>query len=523
MEPERPIEKELRDFAKKRREEAGAPFELHPATRRLLQGEVARQFGKNPRARRTFLQALATSWPKLAWGAAVVGLMAVIAAVILPGLNQEENPATLAKNERILGPAKDSINAPAPGAAGTEINGSAGTVELASKKSELFDQPKEASTRSQPAQVDNSPLVTLAEPRAGEKSLLSPGSRRAEQGREDSKIVPPTSTPTLAEADRKPGSDSFAPSDGLAGNLRAGGGPTAAPAPPSGFGGALPANSLAENKLLLERSPTLPTGAASATVAGRSTAESELMKRPEQKADNLDLVSKSLVQPPSSATLALNESTAENRFRYYADDSSRDKEAANIQRFTQVATAPKAKTGSPRKSAPAQNLLASFQVEQNGGDLRILDQDGSVYSGYIQAGETLRRLRSTTATPEPASDARLYKSAEASSPQTSANPQRQDQALKNYFFRVAGTNRTFKQQVVFSGSFFPTNAGLFLSATNRPAPAGNAVNEVITAGQRAPLQATPLPPLPLSNSRISGNATINNQRQIEINAVPAAR
>ena len=55
-EPERPIEKLLRAAAKKRRDEAGAPFELHPADRRLLQGEVARKFAKpqrrNPLVRR---------------------------------------------------------------------------------------------------------------------------------------------------------------------------------------------------------------------------------------------------------------------------------------------------------------------------------------------------------------------------------------------------------------------------------------------------------------------------------------
>lgn len=42
MEPERPIEKLLRAFAQKRREQAGEPFELHPVNRRLLQDEVAR-------------------------------------------------------------------------------------------------------------------------------------------------------------------------------------------------------------------------------------------------------------------------------------------------------------------------------------------------------------------------------------------------------------------------------------------------------------------------------------------------
>ena len=43
MEPERKIEKLLRAYAKKRRAQAGDPLTLHPATRRLLQGEVARR------------------------------------------------------------------------------------------------------------------------------------------------------------------------------------------------------------------------------------------------------------------------------------------------------------------------------------------------------------------------------------------------------------------------------------------------------------------------------------------------
>src|SRR5437879_5380813 len=100
MEPEWPIERALRDYAKKRREEAGAPLELHAATRRLLQGEVARQFGKSGRAPRTFLQVILASWPKLAWGVGIVGLMAVIAALIVPSLDKGKNPTRLAKNDQ---------------------------------------------------------------------------------------------------------------------------------------------------------------------------------------------------------------------------------------------------------------------------------------------------------------------------------------------------------------------------------------------------------------------------------------
>ena len=56
MPDERDIVKQLRAAAGQRRGKAGGKFELHPATRRLLQGEVLRTLGRNPGAarRKTF-------------------------------------------------------------------------------------------------------------------------------------------------------------------------------------------------------------------------------------------------------------------------------------------------------------------------------------------------------------------------------------------------------------------------------------------------------------------------------------
>src|SRR5437762_14078651 len=47
MEPERPLEELMRGFAQERRDQAGAPWEMPPATRRLLQSEVARRTAKD--------------------------------------------------------------------------------------------------------------------------------------------------------------------------------------------------------------------------------------------------------------------------------------------------------------------------------------------------------------------------------------------------------------------------------------------------------------------------------------------
>ena len=42
--PNDKMEELLKAFAQKRREQSGAPFELHPATRKLLQAEVDRLY-----------------------------------------------------------------------------------------------------------------------------------------------------------------------------------------------------------------------------------------------------------------------------------------------------------------------------------------------------------------------------------------------------------------------------------------------------------------------------------------------
>ena len=80
MNDDRPIEKLLRRYGKKRRDDAGTPLELHPATRRLLQGEVARQFRKDPPGATPFSFAqIWQSWRlQLAWAVPLLVMVAVV-------------------------------------------------------------------------------------------------------------------------------------------------------------------------------------------------------------------------------------------------------------------------------------------------------------------------------------------------------------------------------------------------------------------------------------------------------------
>src|SRR6266480_5605431 len=73
------MEELLKAYAKKRQEEAGSPLELHPATRKVLQGEIAKQWPKAAGKSRSVFELLGKFWPRLAFAAALlVGLGVII-------------------------------------------------------------------------------------------------------------------------------------------------------------------------------------------------------------------------------------------------------------------------------------------------------------------------------------------------------------------------------------------------------------------------------------------------------------
>ena len=115
MNEERPIEKLLRRYAKKRRDESGPARELHPATRRALQGEVARQFPKPSSKERSAFDEFMGVFSRR-WIHAVITLVVlmVAAAVMLPTLSKSKSKSQFAKNASVS-PA-DAMNAPEPAA-----------------------------------------------------------------------------------------------------------------------------------------------------------------------------------------------------------------------------------------------------------------------------------------------------------------------------------------------------------------------------------------------------------------------
>jgi hypothetical protein len=147
-------------------------------------------------------------------------------------------------------------------------------------------------------------------------------------------------------------------------------------------------------------------------------------------------------------------------------------------------------------------VLTNFAVEQNGGQMRVVDSDGSVYDGYLQvvaAPAMTLSDKSTLAAETLAKDA--------------TDKEKTFEGNGNYFFRVAGTNRSLKQNVVFTGNFL----SLTNSASLLPPSGATAL------GVRSQFETTPamLQQLPLQNSFINGTIQINNTREIPIQATPS--
>ena len=100
MNDERPIEKLLRRYAKKRRDDCGPAPDLHPATRRLLQSEVKRQFPKPASKEKSgfdeFVAAFARRW---IYAVGVIVVLAISAVIVSPVMSKKKSPSQLALNE----------------------------------------------------------------------------------------------------------------------------------------------------------------------------------------------------------------------------------------------------------------------------------------------------------------------------------------------------------------------------------------------------------------------------------------
>ncbi len=107
-EPQRDLEQHLLAYQRRRREQAGAPLELHPATRKMLQSEVARTASRplltSEEAAKNFVRSFVMSHQqpgffarhkqRVLWGGAMFACLAVVLAVLRNDPRQREQQRT---------------------------------------------------------------------------------------------------------------------------------------------------------------------------------------------------------------------------------------------------------------------------------------------------------------------------------------------------------------------------------------------------------------------------------------------
>ncbi len=503
MNDERPIEKLLRRAAKKRNDEAGLPPELHPANRRLLQAEVARQFPPAPAPSRDaappFWVALTRRW---AYALALIPVIGIVAVVVLPTLSKSKfkPQVELAKNtplEFATAPAvlADESLAPAASAVPAVITDSAPAGN---------DLKLRASGGGNlgSANYSDLPAITVPPPAA------LPQARTDRAGSAGRELVGGATVATslglnrenepaayrfegkTEPAPKRTQTESF--SRAAAPPVRNGvvGGVSSAP----GAGAAVPAAPLPEKGAKLEE--RIVTNALVAQLKEFDATSS--------------LVAKDGASAVALTGVAQDGYAADKSWLARGGGAERQLTVLNSQAFSNLGgPSAEAKRKDARANALTPPVLVNFKVEQAGRDLRVVDGDGSVYRGVVDEQNTLYKQMSerqqqklTIAnegrfkfqTPKLADDLTVKKQLDAEA---------------YYLYRVEGTNRTLNRNVVFTWNFVDTNA---LASGN--------LNYQNTQQK---LDATKLPsqfPALLQNSFINGRAQFGEGREIEVNAVP---
>lgn len=460
MNDERPIEKLLRRYAKKRREDAGAPLELHPATRRLLQGEVARQFRKAGAEASSSTGWLATLRQRWIYATAAVGAVVVAAIVFF-----NSDPTGVGEL------AKQNTSADAP-----PVNQPA--EEIARKVASPESAPLAAAERRDADKSSAAPASAALEEQKATDEYKQPVSRpagmAADSGnrREAVALSPTAVAPEATLVDKEsPPAPKLAGKSTAADNLRLTE-PVAIPVPAS--------------------APAAPTRSAPTAARTRATYADALTETKAGK-DGDAAARVAATPPPVNAPTGRFERSYAPLAR--GGGLERDRQAAAAQSFAN--TAFKAKTeASAVTPTPGSPVLMNFQVVQAGEQWQVIDGDGSTYLG------------DAVSAPVPAkSDS--AKGATALKLQTVRTGNKDGSAL-DQFYRVAGTNRTLNQQVVFTWNFVaPTNA-----PGQSPTPAVGALLN------QSSLNSTQQFPGLYNNSGIIGRAQINAGREIEVRAAP---
>ena len=143
-----------------------------------------------------------------------------------------------------------------------------------------------------------------------------------------------------------------------------------------------------------------------------------------------------------------------------------------------------------QQASRATNILNKFQVEQQGNEIRVVDADGSTYTGKIEQVAKSAELDSGIAARRDFAKQKLKYAAKAVSENKSATPQS--------YFRATGYNVSLKRRLVFEGNY---------AAPSQQQPTTDGSKERQRAEQSS------------DRARIVGTVRVNGEAPVEVNAV----
>ena len=472
MEPERNIEKLLRAYAKKRRAQAGDPLELHPATRRLLQGEIARNTPKpdDEDASLSLWELFRQQWAFLVSFALIVFFAATMFLPALSSAKKKAQTISALNNLKQIGLAAQ--------------------MAAGENKGQL-----PASLDALTNQLGSDKILTDTE--SGKRFIYIAGGKNLDG-------LPSNSVLAYSPTDKKGRAVLFAD-----GRVEVINGARFSELTNRGVQELAFAKDSARRQFVeAPKVITVASGIAAATPPSSGQLKAE-ENRKELKLGDFGIVATNAVELAANAPAA--PTATMDRLAMAQKNEVQFASAASHNFATGLQNAFK-NTIAPVKAVP---VLVNFQVQQNGSAIRVVDADGSVYDGSLLPGSAIAQNEpAPAATPAPPVTAPL----QVEQAKTIASRD-ESQTAQNYFFRVTGTNRTLQQNVVFAGNLLAianTTTNLQQSFGGNGGLGGGR-GDVVGQLQSA---LTRHNQLPWSNSRIAGTAVIAETNHIEINAVP---
>lgn len=153
-------------------------------------------------------------------------------------------------------------------------------------------------------------------------------------------------------------------------------------------------------------------------------------------------------------------------------------------------------------------VLATFDIERQGDQVRVIDGDGSIYLGRLLTGTEAGQARFGEAWSEEQAQTDFATGARIYSVETTPQPTKRTREVRagtNFVFRVTGTNRALGQLVTLEASM----TGAAVEAKSTQSFGGAKVADAVVA--------------PANANSFFGRLRVGNSEEVSIIAAPAGK